>query len=344
MEEKKYWLHRIKSGDIGIVLSSPLLFEKNILSIGWSDFSEESFIDNFDVEFKARFEEWGNPRNRWCLYRFLKEMKKGDIVLVPTPYEFSLFEIVGDKPYSCEKMDFTGLKDWNGNEVEYKDGPEGRYIYQKGTNRVIDIGFFWDVKPIMTKISRGHADGPLYSRMKIQQINSDITALSCNVNDALRRAETGQPLNLYSEITENTWKIILDKIRKMPGDGQFEKLVQRYFEHLGAHIEVPAKNSSRPEDGDTDLVAYFEELKVAIRVQAKWHTNKTADNAVEQIVKNSEKYQNTEYHSVLWVISSCDDFTDEAKRKAEEKNVRLITGKMFAEMLLRTGIAGIETI
>jgi len=337
---KNYWLHRIKSGEIGIVLSTTLLFEKNILSIGWSDFSTESFIDNFDTEFKEKFEDWGNPRNRWCLYRFLIEMKKGDVVLVPTPYEFSLFEIVGERPYSCEKLDLNGVTDWNGNEVEYKEG----YIYQKDTNRIIDIGFFWDVRPIKTKIPRGYADGPLYSRMKIQQINSDITSLSSNVEDALNRAVTEQPLNLYSEITENTCGVILEKIRKMPGDSKFEELVRLYFEHLGARVEVPAKNSSRTEDGDTDAVAYFEELKVAIRIQAKWHEGTTSDDAVKQIVVNSEKYQNTEYHSILWVISSCDDFSDEAIRKAEEYNVRLINGKMFAEMLLRTGIAGLETI
>lgn len=342
---KNYWLHRIKSGDIGVVLSTPLLFERNILSIGWSDFSEENFIENYEVEFDKRFKEWGYPRNRHCLKRFLREMKKGDIVLVPTPYQFSIFEIVGEKPYSCEKLNLNGLRDWNGNEVEYIDGPQGKFIYQKNTKKIIDVGFFWDVKPIKTKISRGYADGPLCSRMKIQQINSNITSLSANVEEALKRAELGAPLNLYSEITENTCKIVLDKIRKMPnGSDKFESLVRNYFERLGAHTEVPAKNSSPTEDGDTDCIAYFEELKVAVRVQSKWHEDKTAPDAVKQIVINSEKYQNTEYHSVLWVISSCDDFTDEAKRKAEENNVRLINGIMFAEMLLRIGLAGFESI
>lgn len=338
--QKNYWLHRIKSGDIGIAVSTPLLFERNILSIGWSDLSTENFLEHYDTEFNKAFAAWGNPRNRWCLNRFLKEMKKGDIVLVPTPYEFSLFEITSDQPYSCEKLDMTGVKDWNGNEVEYRD----HYIYRKNSDDLLDVGFFWNVKPIMTHISRAYADAALYSRMKIQQINANITDLSKDVEKALERAKAGKPVSLYAEIAEQGDGLVLEKINKYLNADKFEKVVGKYFEKLGAHIEVPAKNSSKTEEGDTDVIAYFDEIKVAIRVQIKWHQGTTDADAVDQIVTNADKYQSTDYYAVLWVISSATDFTDAAKRKAEESNVRLIDGKMFSNMLLRAGLTAIETL
>ena len=75
-----YWLHRIKGGDHAYEYAWPLLFDHNWLSIGWSDFSQETFLT--DVREKGCIEaidgwieeKWGdrpkNCRNRWNLYRF----------------------------------------------------------------------------------------------------------------------------------------------------------------------------------------------------------------------------------------------------------------------------------
>ena len=39
MEEKNYWLHRCKCGDRAWPFTHELLTKHNIISIGWSDFS-----------------------------------------------------------------------------------------------------------------------------------------------------------------------------------------------------------------------------------------------------------------------------------------------------------------
>jgi hypothetical protein len=41
---KKYWLHRITGGDNALEFAHPLLFTHNYLTIGWSDFSSDSFV------------------------------------------------------------------------------------------------------------------------------------------------------------------------------------------------------------------------------------------------------------------------------------------------------------
>ena len=76
----KYWLHRITGGENAIEYAHPLLFTHNYLSIGWSDFSDEAFLENIqehgveglDEEMQNR--DYGLPKNRWNLWRFIKEM------------------------------------------------------------------------------------------------------------------------------------------------------------------------------------------------------------------------------------------------------------------------------
>ena len=45
---------------------------------------------------------------------------------------------------------------------------------------------------------------------------------------------------------------------------------------------------------------------------------------------------------IPWVVSTADDFKEEAKVKAVEKGVKLINGKEFARMLAEVGVNGID--
>ena len=55
-----------------------------------------------------------------------------------------------------------------------------------------------------------------------------------------------------------------------------------------------------------------------------------------------EKYQiddpNAEYTTLMWVVSSGNDFSSNAKLMATENNVRLINGEEFAQLLLENGM------
>ena len=119
----KYWLHRITGGDNALGYAHPLLFDHHYLSIGWSDFSSDAFVRQVQIEGETavdramQAEEWGLPKNRWNLWRFIVGMKKGGIVLVPTSQEFSLFEIEDDVILSNESIDTSVFKDWNGKQA-----------------------------------------------------------------------------------------------------------------------------------------------------------------------------------------------------------------------------------
>ena len=128
----KYWLHRITGGDNALGFAHPLLFNHHYLSIGWSDFSSDAFVRQVQkdgvtaIDSAMQAEGWGLPKNRWNLWRFIVEMKKGDVVLVPTSQEFSLFEIEDDVIFSNESIDTSIFKDWHGKRPLNNDFMNGK--------------------------------------------------------------------------------------------------------------------------------------------------------------------------------------------------------------------------
>lgn len=338
---KKYWLHRITGGDNAFEYAYPLLFTHNYLSIGWSDFSEDAFVKDVQkrgataIDEAFQKEEWGLPRNRWNLWRFVKEMKKGDIVVIPTSGEFSLFEIEDDVVLSNESIDPSIYMDWNGNKANRND--KGYYCNAQGN--IIDLGFYRKARPILCNIPRQeYADQQLISRMKIRQTNADITDLQNSVEEARKNRKEQKPINLKGKIVEDIAPILLDLIKKYTDANRFEHLVEWYLKSIGAKTYVPSKNESKTEDGDADVVGYFENIKTVIMVQVKKHEGTTDDWAVQQIKAFRTNHQYDDYHTQMWVISSGEQFSLQAQNEAEAAGIRLISGKEFAEMILDTGL------
>ena len=342
--ERNYWLHRI-SHESG--LSNLLLEQRDELSIGFSDFSDDKFLNrvlSHPDEFDSAIVEYGwesLPKSRFSLRRFLCEMKAGDYVLVPSSYTFSVYEIIGDKPFSNESLETTDLCDVWGNPVSLM---EDKYLHSKDKeNRIVDLGFYWKVKRVETNIPRAeYADQALISRMKARQTTLNINDLEHNILEAIQMFRKKTPINLHNLAIENMANQLLSLIQEKIDADKFEHLVEWYMKRIGANdTTIPAKNNS--EEGDADVIAYFEPIKTAILIQVKKHINNTDSWAVDQITafrKNNKGL--VDYSKLLWIISTCDDFTKDAKDKAQGENVRLINGRMFAEMLLDAGLKGLE--
>ena len=336
----RYWLHRISHH----YEVSYLLLERGILSIGWSDFSSEEFInkcfkkwDNFEKAFK---EKGWLQKSIYSLWRFLSEMGKGDIVLVPGYKTFSLFEIIEDRPFSVEKLEINNLTDLDGKKII----KENNLLYREDNNRtIIDLGFFRKVNPLFTDISRNeYADRVLTSRMKIRLTNADITDLAKSIENAIEAFKSKKPINLHSLIVEETKKNVLKLINEKLNSDKFEKLIKWYFEKLGAQVEIPPKNK-RDKEGDADIIATFEAIRTIIYVQAKYHVGETSEWAIEQInsYKTSKEAMDEGYAKIAWVISS-GDFAEECRNKAKSANVILINGDEFANMLIDVGFSKLD--
>lgn len=344
----KYWLHRITGGNNALPFAYPLLFEHGLLSIGWCDLSEDSLIESVkDQGIKAIddwmiAEDWGLPRNRWNLYRFIHEMKKGDYVIVPTEGEFSVFEISDDKVFSNESIDKSIYVDWDGNQAFLNE----QGLMATDTLDYIDLGFYRKVSPLSLHISRWHyADSDLQKRMKIRQTNADISDLSQSIESAIRCFEQHKPINLKEEIIGDAAPKLLEKIHRYTNPDKFENLVEWYLKSIGANeIDIPRKNESSTEEGDADRVAFFENIKTAIMVQVKKHDANTStdDWAVQQIKAYRKNHDYGDYFTQMWVVSTCDQFSEEAMNEAKNSNVRLINGIEFCKMILDAGLEGLN--
>jgi len=120
----KIWLHRISHhGEV----ARPLL-DNGYLSIGFSAFSSHDFIkdvcgENGWQSFEEYFDgTWGNrPRTRNNLWRFVAEMRKGDLVVVPSWGTFSVYELTEDMARPVSEIELSEIKDWHGNKIEKKE-------------------------------------------------------------------------------------------------------------------------------------------------------------------------------------------------------------------------------
>lgn len=341
----KYWLHRITGGDHALQFAHPILFTHHYLSIGWSDFSSDAFVRQVLVEGKSAIEiamkskGWGLPKSRWNLWRFIHEMKKGDIILVPTSLVFSLFEIEDDVIFSNESMDSSVFMDWNGKQAFRQ---EDDYYYNENC-QPIDLGFYRRVKPIFYNIPpTAFADQRLISRMKIRQTNADISGLKVSIENARKAYEEQKPINQKEKIIKETAPKLLSLIENRTSADSFKNLVECYLKSLGARTEIPSKNAPDKGEGDAYVIGYFDNIKTAIMVQVRMHEDVTDEWAIQQIKAYKTNHTYDDYHTQMWLISLCEHYSLAAMNKADEAGIRFITGIDFAKMILDAGWEGLN--
>ena len=347
---KKYWLHRISYLSN---VSYPLL-ERNYLSIGFSDFSNNDFLEKaikgdwnyFDEQFEKLWKR--KPKNRHTLWRFLTGMKSGDIVLVPNWREFSLYEIEEFAPIIPAEFQIEdGFCDWNGRKISKNEN--GMFLIE-GENNPLDIGFIRKVKPIELKIPRyDYADSALTSRMKIRPTNADISDLRPSIEKSLSNWKERKPINLKSSLMEQSESVWLEIIKKDLDPVKFQKLVERYLVKVGAtqtDIDPERNKSCDNKSGDVDVIGVFEPIKVIINIQVKFYEGETSDWAVEQIKDYAESKSDISdgYSRIYWVISSSNNFSQKAENLATEKGIFLFNGRQFVRMLMEAGIGSIDEL
>ena len=76
-------------------------------------------------------------------------------------------------------------------------------------------------------------------------------------------------------------------------------------------------------------------------VQVKKHKGVTDEWAIQQIKAYMTNHIYDDYHTQMWVISSCEKFSEKALNEAEAAGVRLINGNEFARMILDAGLEGL---
>ncbi|HET9503819.1 MAG TPA: restriction endonuclease [Hymenobacter sp.] len=341
------WLHRIKH-HLEVSLG---LLKQGQLTIGFSDFANEEFLRELDSSGWEALEdafasEWGEDsrkaRIRYNLWRFVQEMKQGDWVVVPQWEEFSIYKIIGESSQPIGSLPHDNLTDWHNNPVSMRNG-----FLHRENGELIDLGFFWQVKPIATNLARyDYADAALTARMKIYSTNANISDLRENVQKALDSFAANSPLNLHLQLMESMVPQVLATLRQELNPDKMERLVKWYFQRIGAaQVAIPAKNASG-KVGDADVIATFEAIKTIIYVQVKFHRDETCDWALEQIDNYAKDRELADtdngYSHISWVISTCDNYSADSLIISKEKKIKLFDGQTFTKMLLEAGMTGID--
>ncbi len=320
------------------------MLKAGYLPIGWSAFRKHDLKlanELVDVvsngqktkyEFGQYFKElsqtapfgWLTPRQGYFLHNFLS-LNKGSIVIVPKTQVFDVYEVV-EKPevFSSDKTNV--------------DSEE-------------DIGFMVKVKTLFSDVSRyEYLETALISKLKFRGTNlvfsEDDEKL---IKNMLKHIKDNNPIDDFSSTKAKILNEIRDYIYNI-GYDKFERLIMAYMEHIGAdRVLIPSKKEKGDNNkrADIDIKASFRNLGIVIYVQAKCHIGMSDTTGIEQLLAyETEIDQNfAELVPVKWFITT-GEFDDDIKeqvpetywdKKEELKNIKLINGTDFAEMLYDSG-------
>lgn len=343
--ERHYWQHKVNyEGDI----ARPLL-RQGCLCYGWrflveakSDFSESNW-GALETQIKQKFGY--EPRNRYCLQRFLFKMKQGDWVIVPGNGCFSIYEILDEHANTVCNIPEELIKASGISDIVYRN--EDGFL-NRIDNTPVDIGLYRRVKEVLPEKSKAdYVGAKLTSRMKYQMANIGLDDLTNEVINAYNRALKDDKISLHKTFVKHS-SDILKSIKEVLEPGKFEKLVEWYFYKLGASsVDIPSKNMAGKEQyEDIDVTALFDQLRLCVHVQVKFHNDISNYEAISQVLKAKETrhYEIAEAsHHIYWALTSANDFDDATKKAAADNDVRLVTGKEFLDMLLDAGIKDIDS-
>lgn len=277
--------------------------------LDWGQFRE--ILDKaYYAEEPTRRKAGAAAGNMW---RFIREMKPDDLVVVPYGSEFYVAKITGPATYGSAKAD---------DDSSYRRSVE--WLNKR--------------KPISREIARS----ALISRMKTQGTSADATDLLEEIKECLSLAEKGQTPKFESDLQSRLIREVLSELRdgRMESFG-FERLIQTVLLGLGAdEVRIIPRNL----DKGADLVAIFRvagTFQQVIAVQAKhWQpTPPVGREVVQQLIRGIEAESAT-LGMVVTSGSIGDDAIQAAEEYFEEKGLRmeLVDGEQFAKLIVEHGI------
>jgi predicted Mrr-cat superfamily restriction endonuclease len=300
----------------------PEALEKGQLIIGWANakglldetLDWESFREIVHNSYHA---EEANYRRAGAaaghIWRFVRGMKTGDLVVVPYWADFYLAEIVGPATYDPAL---------SGDDSSYRRNV--RWLNNK--------------QPIPRRI----APSALISRMKIQGTSADALDLLEAIKTCLAVASTGEVPTFHNDLQARLIREVLAELRegRMESYG-FERLIATVLQSLGSK---DVRIVPRGKDKGADLLATFlvaGAFQQVVAVQAKhWQPEPpVGPDVVQQLINGIE----AESANLGMVITS-GTISEEASQLAEQyfvdKGIRieLIDGFQFAKLIVENGI------
>lgn len=246
------------------------------------------------------------------MWRFIREMEAGDLVVVPYGSEFYIAKVAGDAIY-----------------LEGKQSEDSAYRRP--------VKWLNSRQPI----PRSYAKSALISRMKIQGTSASATDLLDEIRECLTIADSGATPSFHSDLQSSLITQALNELRKGRIDSfGFENLIKNLLQSLGAK---EARVVPRGQDKGADVVATFlvaETFPLVVAVQAKhWQPEPPVDrHVIDQLVSGMEAES-----ADLGMVITTGAFSDDAVRAANDylesvgKKIELVDGEQFAKMIVEHG-------
>lgn len=247
------------------------------------------------------------------LWRFIREMGVGDLVVVPFGSSFYVAKVDGpavyDKKHCATDSAYRRPVSWQNNK-----------------------------QPIPRKFAKS----ALTSRMKTQGTCARATDVLGDIQNCLRLAKAGKSPTFYLGLQERLTREALDEMIQgyMESFG-FENLVKTVMQALGASKAwVVPRNKDKGADIIAEfLVGGFIQQTVAIQVKHWKPDPPIGPDVVDQLVKGMEVEE-----ADLGMIVTTGSISDAAHERAsdlhEEQglNIVLVDGEQFAKLIVEFGI------
>ena len=302
----------------------PEALEHDQLIIGWAaakglldpELEWDRFREIIGKEYYADAENLRKAGNAaGHMWRFIRDMQVGDLVVVPHDSEFYVGEVAGVAFYDENKVD--------------EDSAYRRRV--KWLNGKLAI-------------SRKAAKSALVSRMKMHGTCADATDLMKEIEDCLATAKSGTTPSFEADLQSRLIEVTLDELRsgRMESFG-FERLIETVLRGLGA---VETKIVPRSEDKGIDIYATFlvaGAFRQFVGIQAKHFQPDPPVGAdvVSQLIRGIE--EGPERVTLGMVITS-GNFSTEAVAEAERYEVdkgipiELVDGEQFVRLIVEHGL------
>ena len=247
------------------------------------------------------------------MWRFIRDMTAGDLVVVPYGTSFYVAEVVGSATYDAKKK---------ADDTAYRRA----------------VKWLNDKKPLSRQIARA----ALLSRMKVQGTTADATDLVEEIRECLVVAARSAVPTFQRDLKARLIREVLDEMRsgRIESFG-FERLLQSVLLGLGA---LECRIVPRKEDKGADLVASFRvagAIQVNVAVQAKhWQPTPPVDgNVVKQLITGIEAEE-----ADLGMVVTSGSISEDAARVAQEYfdetgvRIELVDGEQLAKLIVENGI------
>jgi predicted Mrr-cat superfamily restriction endonuclease len=250
------------------------------------------------------------------IWRFIREMKIGDLVVVPCGSQFYVARVEGPARYESSMVDDDSAYR---RSVTWLNGKQS--------------------------VPRQLAKAALLSRMKVQGTTADASDLVDEIRECIDLASHAATPTFHSDLKNRLVREIVEEMRggRIESFG-FERLIQEVLLGLGA---VDCRIVPRSVDKGADLLATFRvagAFQFRVAVQAKhWQPDPPVDDqVVKQLIDGIEAEQ-----ANLGMVVTSGSFSDSARTAAqqyfEEEGIRieLIDGEDLARLMVENGIRAI---